>query len=63
MKKTYYFANSEHADSIYGSEAPVCIDLNEVKRLAREWGMTAAEMLEQFHEATAAEIEEYGIYE
>ena len=63
MKKTYYFANSEHTDSIYGSEMPVCIDLNEVERLACEWDMTTAEMLEQFHEATAAEIEEYGIYE
>lgn len=63
MKKTYYIANAEYSDRIYGSELPVCIDLNEVKFLAREWDMTTAELLEQFHEATAAEIEEYGIYE
>ena len=63
MKKNYYFANPEHADNIYGDQQPICITLDEVKRLAREWDMTTAEMLEQFHEATAAEIEEYGIYE
>ena len=63
MTKIYYTANTEYADNIYGSEMPVCIDLNEVERLACEWDMTTAEMLEQFHEATAAEIEEYGVYD
>lgn len=61
--KTYYMANTEHFDNIYGSDIPVCIGLNEVKRLAREWDMTTDEMMEQFHEATTDEIEEYGIYE
>lgn len=63
MKKTYYIANQEHADSIYGAENPVCIDLGEVGRLAGEWGMTTAELLEQMHEATAEEISEFGVYD
>ena len=62
MKKTYYIANNEHSDKIYGSELPVCIDLAEVERLAREWDMTADELLEQMHEADEEEIEEYGVY-
>lgn len=59
---TYYIANTEYFDSIYGSEMPVCIDLAEVKRLAREWDMTTEELLEQMHEATSEEIEEWGVY-
>lgn len=64
MKKTYYFANDEYVDAIYGNvDAPTCIDLAEVERLAREWDMTTAQLLEQMHEADAAEIAEYGVYD
>ena len=63
MEKTYYFANPEHEGIIYGSESPVCIDFAEVERLAREWDMTTEDLLGQMHEATTAEIEEYGVYE
>ena len=62
MKK-YYIANPERADSIYGNELPVCIDLEEVERLAREWGMSTEELLEQMHEASEADIEEWGTYD
>lgn len=48
--KTYYIANAEHSDAIYGDQFPVCIDLAEVERLAHEWDLTAEE------------IEEYGVY-
>ena len=62
MEKTYYFADDDFVDAVYGNvDSAVCIDLNEIKILAREWDMTTAELLEQFHEATPAEIEEYGI--
>ena len=61
--KTYYIANPEYADKIYGFETPVCLDLNEVQRLAREWDMTAEALLEQMHEATPAEVREYGSYD
>ena len=61
--KIYYFANEDHADAIYGTENPVCIDLAEVERLAREWDMTPEELLEQMHEATAEEISEFGVYD
>jgi hypothetical protein len=61
--KIYYFADSEYADSIYGSLDPICIDYNEVSRLAREWDMTTEELLDQMHEASKAEIEQYGTYE
>ena len=63
MEKTYYIANTEYSDRVYGSELPVCIDLNEIEILAREWDMTTAELLEQFHEASPEEIAEYGISE
>lgn len=56
MEKTYYIANDEYSDRIYGAELPVCIDLNEIKILAREWDMTITELLEQFHEASPEEI-------
>lgn len=60
--KTYYIANTEHSDAIYGDQLPICIDLNEVERLACEWDMTTEELLEQMHEATDSEIEEWGVY-
>lgn len=60
--KTYYIANNEHSDAIYGDQAPICIDLAEVERLAREWDMTAEELLDQMHEADDNEISEYGVY-
>ena len=61
--KTYYFADSTYADQIYGSQDPVCIDLPEVERLAKEWEMTTDELLQQMHEATTDEIETYGVYD
>ena len=61
--KTYYIANPEYSDAIYGNQTPTCIDLAEVERLAREWDMTTEELLEQMHEASEDEIAEYGIYE
>lgn len=60
MERIYYVANEEFSDRIYGDETPVCLDLNEIKILAREWDMTTAELLEQFHEASHKEIEEFG---
>lgn len=41
---------------------PICIDLAEVERLAREWDMTTEELLEQMHEADEDEIAEFGAY-
>ncbi|MBR2047147.1 MAG: hypothetical protein IJ960_00975 [Oscillospiraceae bacterium] len=61
--KHYYLANPEHSDAIYGDQYPVCIDLAEVKRLAHEWDMTTEELLDQMHEASDAEIAEWGVYE
>lgn len=57
--KTYYFPNDGHADAIYGSQYPVCLDEAEVKRLSREWG---EDLFEVMHEATPDEIAEYGVY-
>ncbi len=63
IKKTYYIADDEHADSIYLSQHPVCIDLVEVERLAMEWNMTTSQALDMMHEADADEIAEYGVYD
>ena len=62
MKK-FYFANSENMDNIYGGESPVCVDYAEIVRLAQEWEMSIDEMMEQFHEASDEEMNEYGTYE
>jgi 2-iminoacetate synthase ThiH len=59
--KTYYFANS--GCDLFGGYDPICIDLAEVERLAREWDMTTEELLDQMHEASLDEIEEYGVYD
>jgi hypothetical protein len=61
--KTYYFADKERVDYIYGNLEPVCIDIKEVERLATEYDTTADELLEQMHEATAREIENYGVFD
>lgn len=60
--KTYYIADSEHSDAIYGDQTPICIDLAEVERLAREWDITTEELLEQMHEADEDEIAKFGAY-
>jgi hypothetical protein len=61
--KTYYFANPAVHNEIYGAEYPICIDLTEIERLAREWDLTTEELMEQFHEAIPEEIAEYGTYD
>ena len=61
--KTYYFPNSEHEEAFFGSDYPVCVDAEELRRLARGWGLTWEEMMEQVHEAGKDEIEEYGTYD
>lgn len=61
--KTYYFPNSEHEEAFFGSDYPVCVDVEELRRLARGWDLTWEEMMEQVHEASKDEIEEYGTYD
>lgn len=61
--KTYYVADNKYADSIYGDQNPICMDIAEVKRLAKEWDMTTEELLDQMHEATPTETEIYGVYD
>lgn len=67
--KTYYFPNSEYADTVFGSEMPICIDKDELHRLANEWsnydenGQSESDVIDRFHEATESEIEEYGVYD
>ena len=60
--KNYYFADAEYIDRIYGNESPVCVDEPEIERLASEWDMTADELMNQFHVASQAEMDEYGVY-
>lgn len=60
--KNYYFADAEYIDRIYGAESPVCVDEAEIARLASEWDMTTDELMAQFHVASQAEMDEYGVY-
>lgn len=59
---TYYFINYDvNPDTIFGSEYPRCITDKEIARLSSEWGKL--DLIESFHEATADEIAEFGIYD
>ena len=60
--KPYYFPNSGYVDVIFGGQSPVCMDRAEVDRLSREDGGWE-NIWEQVHEASAAEIEEFGVYD
>lgn len=63
MKK-YYFINSDVDESlIFGSESPCCIDDEEIRRLSGDGWPEFDELMEMFHEATASEIEMYGVYD
>lgn len=61
--KTYYFPEAAYSDAIFGSDLPVCIDGAEVVRLASEWDMAVNDLLDQLHEASPAEIDEFGTYD
>lgn len=52
-EKNYYFPDSEHCDAFFWSG---------LRRLAFEWDMEYEDLLEQVHEASEAEIAEYGVY-
>lgn len=62
MKK-YYFPNDDHAETFFGSELPVCVDIAELVRLANGWGMDLDDLMEQVHEASESEIAEFGVYD
>lgn len=61
-EKKYYFPNPEYVDTIFGDQYPVCLDRAEVDRLSHEDGGWE-NIWEQVHEASAAEIEEFGVYD
>lgn len=61
MKNFYYINSDINPDTIYGSENPVCITKSEIMRLAAEWEQP--NLMDDFHKATAAEIEEHGVYD
>lgn len=63
MKKTYYFPNGEFNDEFFGGSDAICVDRAQIKWLAEEWGMSFLKLMSQMHEATAAEIAEYGVYD
>lgn len=61
--KKYYVADDEYMDAFYGSQYPVCVDRQEIKRLAAAWCVPVKKLLSEVHEASAEEIAEYGISE
>lgn len=65
IEKYYYIANDDYECSsrIYGDNAPVCIDLAGVERLALKWDMRVSQLLDRMHEADADEIAKYGVYD
>lgn len=59
--KAYFFPDDEYCDAFFGGETPCCVDEDEVRRLADDWGMPFDELLSQMHTASADEIREYGV--
>lgn len=59
--KTYYFANDDCMEEIYGSEQPVCLSEHNLWEVADGWGITLEELMEQVHEASDAEIIKFGV--
>lgn len=57
---TYYIADGQHADRIYGDQEPVCISEDEVRRLSQEWD---DDLFQTMREATKDEIAQYGCYD
>lgn len=62
FSKKYFFPDDDHIESFFGSAMPVCVDLEELKRLAVGWGISFDELRGQTHEASRNEIAEYGVY-
>lgn len=63
MKKIYYFPNSGRCDAFFWDSDYSCFDEAELRRLAVGWDMEYEELLKQVHEASEAEIAEYGTYD
>lgn len=59
-----YFGNDyeSYLDWFEDEDEVRCIDITEVERLAAEWCKPIDALMNQLHEATAFEIEEYGVY-
>lgn len=62
-KKTWYLPDDEHADAFFGPVTPVCVDMDELIRLAEGWEMPLDELLDQVHEASEEELAEFGVDE
>ncbi len=58
-EKTYYFPDDKYLDAICGA-TPICIDVDEIQRLANEWEMPVETLMRQVHEANECELEKYG---
>lgn len=56
--KLYFLSDFSKADNIYGSSYPYCMTGEEIDSLSREWD---ADLMQDFHEATDAEIKKYGV--
>lgn len=52
----YYFANPERIEEIYGDQMPVCIPETDLQNLASGWSISVDDLMDQLHEASAAEI-------
>lgn len=63
LDREYYFPNPDAEDSFFGSQTPVCVDIEELAELAIGWGMSLDDLMKQVHEADPDEISTYGISE
>lgn len=61
LDRDYYFPNWDAEDSFFGSQDPVCVDMEELAELAIGWGIPLEDLRKQVHLADPDEIRTYGI--
>lgn len=62
LRESLYMPDDDYLDSWFGSDAPMCLSAEDIAYLANGWGKTVDELMEQVHEASEDEIEEWGVY-
>lgn len=62
-KRRFWGASSNAPPHQKTGGTKICVDEAELRRLAFGWEMEYEELLQQVHEASEAEIAEYGTYD
>lgn len=59
-KRTYYFPHTEHIDKFFKNRPIMCIDIIDLRKLARTWHMEFNQVRSMVHIASKDELKTYG---